>query len=211
MFEQPQKTETAENAKTESLRGRPRNPEADRAILQAAVELLGEVGFSAMSIEGVAARSGVAKTTIYRRFDSKLELVLNALNKSLAIDEVPDTGSLRGDLRAMLTNPGGILIVGGRGAAILGTMLVEREKNPKLLEPYRRLILEPRQRQLHHILEQARQRGEISAGADHFFVGASLFGSVVASVLAGRTIDEEAVERLLDNVLRSVGARPLGS
>ncbi|MCH9020821.1 MAG: helix-turn-helix transcriptional regulator, partial [Proteobacteria bacterium] len=97
MTEQPQQPDTARTSKTEGVRGRPRDPEADRAILQATIELLAEIGFSAMSIEGVAARSGVAKTTIYRRFDSKLELVLNAMNRSLAIDEIPDTGSLRGD------------------------------------------------------------------------------------------------------------------
>jgi AcrR family transcriptional regulator len=159
-----------------------------------------------MSVEGVATRSGVAKTTIYRRFDSKLELVLNAMSRSLGIDEIPDTGSLRGDLRAMLMDRGGMMILGGRGAAIVGTLLVEREQNPELLEPFHRLILEPRQRQLHQIFESAEQRGEIGAGADHQFVAASLFGAVVVSALTGRTIDEEAIELLLDNVLRSIGA-----
>ncbi len=203
MSEQLQQPDAAEAAAT---RGRPRNPEADRAILRAAVELLGEVGYSAMSIEGVAARSGVAKTTIYRRFDSKLELVLNAMNRSLAIDEVPDTGSLRGDLKALMVDRGGMMILGGRGAAIIGTLLVERERNPELLEPFHRLIFEPRQRQIHGILEKARQRGEIGADADHQFVGASLFGSVVVSALTGRTLDGAAVELLVDNVLRSIGA-----
>ena len=202
----PEHSEQAATTGTEATRGRPRDPEADRAILQATIELLGEIGFSAMSIEGVAARSGVAKTTIYRRFDSKLELVLNAMNRSLAIDEIPDTGSLRGDIRAMMLERGGMLILGGRGAAIIGTLLVERERNPKLLEPFRRLILEPRLRQLRHITERAIQRGEIRAEADYKFVGASLFGSIVVSTLTGEEIDEEAVERLIDNVCRVIGA-----
>lgn len=206
MTEQPQQPDTAGTSKTEGVRGRPRDPEADRAILQATIELLAEIGFSAMSIEGVAARSGVAKTTIYRRFDSKLELVLNAMNRSLAIDEIPYTGSLRGDIRAMMLERGGMLILGGRGAAIIGTLLVERERNPKLLEPFRRLILEPRLRQLRHITERAIQRGEIRAEADYKFVGASLFGSIVVSTLTGEEIDEEAVERLIDNVCRVIGA-----
>lgn len=202
----PEHSEQAATTGIEATRGRPRDPGADRAILQATIELLAEIGFSAMSIEGVAARSGVAKTTIYRRFDSKLELVLNAMNRSLAIDEIPDTGSLRGDIRAMMLERGGMLILGGRGAAIIGTLLVERERNPKLLEPFRRLILEPRLRQLRHITERAIQRGEISAEADYKFVGASLFGSIVVSTLAGEEIDEEAVERLIDNVCRAMGA-----
>jgi AcrR family transcriptional regulator len=198
--------EQSGNAENKESRGRPRNPDADRAILQATIGLLSEVGYSTMSIEGVAARSGVAKTTIYRRFDSKLELVLNAMNRSLAIEKIPDTGSLRGDLKAMLMDRGGMMILGGRGAAIIGTLLVEREQNPELLEPFHRLIFEPRQRQLHQIFERAQQRGEISAGADHQFVGASLFGAVVVSALTGQKIDEKTIGRLLDNVLRSIGA-----
>ncbi|MCH8910926.1 MAG: TetR/AcrR family transcriptional regulator [Chloroflexi bacterium] len=202
----PEHSEQAATTGTEATRGRPRDPEADRAILQATIELLGEIGFSAMSIEGVAARSGVAKTTIYRRFNSKLELVLNAMNRSLAIDEIPDTGSLRGDIKAMIMNPGGMLFLAGRGAAIIGTLLVERENNPELLEPFHRLIFEPRQRQLRQIIERARKRGEIGPEADYMFVGASLIGSVVVSSLTGNVIDEEAVERLMDNVCRSMGA-----
>ena len=200
-----ERSERPETYESKAVRGRPRNPEADRAILQATIELLSEVGYSAMSIQGVAARAGVAKTTIYRRFDSKLELVLNAMNRSLAIDEIPDTGSLGGDLRAMLLDRGGMMILGGRGAAIIGTLLVEREQNPELLEPFHRLIFEPRQRQLHQIFERARKRGEIGPDADHQFVGTSLFGSVVVSALTGRAIDENVIERLLDNVLRSIG------
>ncbi len=199
-----------EETKTGESRGRPRNPEVDRVILEATIEILGQIGYSGMSIEGVAARSGVAKTTIYRRFDSKLELVLNAMNQSLAINEVPNTGSLRGDLKAMLIDSGGLMFLGGRGAAIVGTLLVEREQHPELLEPFHRLIFEPRQRQLHEIFNRANQRGEIDADADHQFVGASLFGSVVVSALTGRQLDESAVDRLLDNIIRSLSTPEVG-
>lgn len=198
LSEKPEITEKVEP------RGRPRNPEVDRLILQATIQLLGELGFSSMSIEGVAARSGVAKTTIYRRFDSKLELALTAMNRSFAIDEVPNTGSVRGDIRAMLMDSGGMVFLGGRGAAIVGTLLVQREQHPELLEPFHRLIFEPRQRQLHQIFERAKRRGEVSAEADHQFVGTALFGSVVVAALTGVPIDEEAVERLLDNVMKSL-------
>ncbi len=192
-------------SETTVTRGRPRNPEADRAILQATIELLSELGYSAMSIEGVASRSGVAKTTIYRRFDTKLELVLTAMNRTLAVDEVPDTGSLRGDIKALITGGSGMLILSGRGAAIVGTLLVEREKNPELLEPFRRLIYEPRQRQIRVILERARERGEIDGGVDPNFIAASMFGSVVAAALGGQVIDKKAVARLIDNICRSIG------
>ena len=86
-----------------SGRGRPRSQEADRAILTATVELLAERGLAAMSIEEVAARAGVGKTTIYRRWPSKGLLALDAFVASFREEQpLPDTGTLRGDLLAAL-------------------------------------------------------------------------------------------------------------
>src|SRR5450432_744304 len=84
-------------------RGRPRSAEADRAILAATLELLAERGLDAMSIEEVAARAGVGKTTIYRRWPSKGLLALDAFVISFRAEQpLPDTGTLRGDLVAAL-------------------------------------------------------------------------------------------------------------
>src|SRR6185437_11155783 len=78
-------------------RGRPRSAEADRAILTATADLLAERGLAAMSIEEVAARAGVGKTTIYRRWPSKGLLALDAFVISFRAEQpLPDTGSLRG-------------------------------------------------------------------------------------------------------------------
>src|SRR5690348_11593173 len=86
-----------------AARGRPRSQEADRAILTATVELLAERGLAAMSIEEVAARAGVGKTTIYRRWPSKGLLALDAFVVSFRAEQpLPGTGSLRGDLLAAL-------------------------------------------------------------------------------------------------------------
>ncbi|HEU4429507.1 MAG TPA: helix-turn-helix domain-containing protein, partial [Myxococcota bacterium] len=82
--------------------GRPRSGEAHRAILDATLELLQEVGFSALTMEGVASRAGVGKATIYRRWTSKLPLVVEAFGQLPAFEDV-DTGTLAGDLKAMLT------------------------------------------------------------------------------------------------------------
>ena len=84
-------------------RGRPRSEQADRSILQAAAELLAERGLGGMSIEEVAARAGVGKTTIYRRWTSRGTLALDAfLTEFQGQQPLPDTGSLRGDLLAAL-------------------------------------------------------------------------------------------------------------
>ena len=81
--------------------GRPRSEEAHQAILDATLELLVEVGFSALTVEGVAGRAGVGKATIYRRWPSKLPLVVEAFSQLPALEEV-DTGNLVDDLTQML-------------------------------------------------------------------------------------------------------------
>src|ERR1700691_1881023 len=84
-------------------RGRPRSEAADRAILRAATELLAERGLAGMSMEEVAARAGVGKATIYRRWRSRGALALDAFMAEFqALQPLPDTGTLRGDLLAAL-------------------------------------------------------------------------------------------------------------
>jgi AcrR family transcriptional regulator len=97
--------------------GRPRNPDVDEAIFRATAELLGEAGYANLSIDGVAQRAAVARQSIYRRFPSKLELVTALMRDISESAPLPDTGSLRGDLRALyrlytsnLLTPGGPII-----------------------------------------------------------------------------------------------------
>ena len=82
--------------------GRPRDARADRAILEATLELASEQGLG-LSMDAVAARAGVSKATIYRRWASKEALVLDAWRELVGPMPVPDTGSVRGDLRAIFT------------------------------------------------------------------------------------------------------------
>src|SRR5262245_29686489 len=88
----------AEPARGARRPGRPRSEEADRAILDAAVEELVERGLAGVSMESIAARAGVAKTTLYRRWKDKVALCLEAVGRTKAPLAEPATGSLRGDL-----------------------------------------------------------------------------------------------------------------
>jgi AcrR family transcriptional regulator len=83
-------------------RGRPRSEEAHRAILAAVVELMAEHGLGGLTIEAVAARAGVGKTTIYRRWETKNDLVLDAMEQLRPPGPPPDTGSLIGDLSSLV-------------------------------------------------------------------------------------------------------------
>ena len=86
--------------------GRKRDPALDTAILEGAIDTLAEMGFDKMTMDMVAARSKAGKATVYRRWPSKGELVRDALiwmsHSSVVVDKVPDTGSLRGDLLAVM-------------------------------------------------------------------------------------------------------------
>src|SRR5512142_1481611 len=125
-------------------RGRPRSAEADRAILTATADLLAERGLAAMSIEEVAARAGVGKTTIYRRWPSKGLLALDAFVISFRAEQpLPDTGSLRGDLlsalrawvRATTQTPMGPMLTG---------LIAEAQHDPERRGAWRDRGLEPR-------------------------------------------------------------------
>ena len=87
-------------------RGRPRSEEAHRAIVEATLTLLDEGGYTALTIEAVAERAGVGKTTIYRRWPSKLELVVEAVGELRPPGPPDDTGSLAGDFAAFARGQG---------------------------------------------------------------------------------------------------------
>ena len=110
--------------------GRPRSEVAHQAILDATLELLAEVGFSALTVEGVAQRAGVGKATIYRRWPSKLPLVVEAFGELPAFEDV-DTGRLEADLKAMLTQ---YLknFLSTPLATVYPSLAAERRHNPEL-------------------------------------------------------------------------------
>src|SRR5262245_29903721 len=87
----------------ERQRGRPRDPSRDQAIIDASIDLLVSEGYDRLTMEGVAAAAGVGKATVYRRWGSKAELVIDAMaTLKPAIDTI-DTGSLDGDLELMIS------------------------------------------------------------------------------------------------------------
>jgi AcrR family transcriptional regulator len=187
-------------------RGRPRSAEADRAILDAAGALLAERGLSGMSIEEVAARAGVGKATIYRRWPSKGLLALDAFMIMFRSLQPPaDSGSLREDLlfalrawvRAATTTPSGHL---------LASLIAEAQHDPELHAAWRDRVLEPLRAQHRVILERAVSRGELSPDVDQDVVLDLFFGSAQHRLLLGHleltdSFVESAVDILLSGIL----------
>ena len=145
--------------------GRPRDPAVEARILEVTLALLADQGYSRMSLDEVAARAGVSKPTLYRRWPNKADLATAALRTLQLREPAVDTGSTVGDLRRILQNFRRSLLR-PNGMALIGTVLSEENHSPELLALFRQRIVAPRRRMLSAILERARQRGELRDRAD---------------------------------------------
>jgi AcrR family transcriptional regulator len=182
--------------------GRPRSEEAHQAILDATLELLVEVGFSALTVEGVAQRAGVGKATIYRRWSSKLPLVVEAFGRLPGFEEV-DTGSLDVDLKETLKSYLQMFHSTSLGA-VFPSLAGERAHNPelsKLLEPVTRARREPFVR----IFERARERGEIAPDVDVNLAADLVVGPIsVALFFRGRAPSPKLAGPIVDLALSGI-------
>ncbi len=161
-------TAATSNASSPALRrGRPRSEMRKQAILQAAFELLGERGLAATSMDAVAERAGVSKATIYRWWDSKELLALDALYAAWDSSgpATHQTGTLRAEMLA-LVRPWVRLVATGPSARILTALLAEAQNDPEFGQAYRAHFIEPRRDQARAAFSRAIARGEIPAGTD---------------------------------------------
>jgi AcrR family transcriptional regulator len=148
--------------------GRKRDHTRDPEILDAAIEVLAETGYDGMTIDMVAARAKAGKATLYRRWPSKAELVLDAVAcmKSADINHnaLPDTGTLRGDLIAMIKAPN--IREGQQKLQVMAGLVSMLSRNPELADAAYSAIVEPRASANRILMERAVARGEISADND---------------------------------------------
>jgi len=189
-------------------RGRPRSPEADRAILAAALDLLASRGLAAMSIEEVAARAGVGKATIYRRWPSKGLLALDAFVTSFREQQpLPDTGSLRDDLIAALTGWVRAVTRTSMGPMLTG-LIAEAQHDPSLRAAWRERVLEPLRAQHRVMLDRAVARGEIPATVDREVVLDLFFGAAQHRLLLGHLpLTDDFIREVVDVILDGIRAR----
>jgi len=185
--------------------GRPRSEEAHQAILDATVELLAEVGFSALTVEGVAQRAGVGKATIYRRWPSKLPLVVEAFGGLPRLEDV-ETGDLAEDLKTMLraylqlfnTTP---------LATILPSLAGERAHNEALSELFDP-VLKGRRRPLVTALERAVARGELAPDLDLDLAADLVVGPIAVRLFfTGSKLSPRMVGPMVDLALEGLRKR----
>ncbi len=181
--------------------GRPRDPSRDGVIRAAILSLLADVGYGALTMDAVAAEAGVGKATIYRRWRTKEDLVVDTISDISRAEITPaETGSLEGDLREMLHALVGV-VNGPTGAATL-SLLSTVPHQPALAEAFRNGPLAVWRHAFEQIWARAEQRGEITPG---------LAGSVTAEttsallvqrwLLTGEPVDEAYADEVLETVV----------
>jgi AcrR family transcriptional regulator len=169
--------------------GRPRSAAADAAILAATREALVELGWSKLTLGDVATRAGVAKTTLYRRWAGKNELVVDAVAELFDELRLPDLGSLAADIEGVVLQFAAIL---ARPEAACGLMAVvaESTRDDALRARIRTSIVEPQKRLVLQGRERAQQRGELPPEPDPAEAARTvdLIFDVVAGAVVHRTL-----------------------
>jgi AcrR family transcriptional regulator len=206
--------ETTDAALTEDRhRGRPRDPSRDQAIIDAAIDVLVRDGYDRLSMEGVAAAAGVGKATVYRRWGSKAELVIDAMaTLKPAIDTI-DTGSLDGDIELMI-----VASCSPRSQRLLQVMVSicsALPREPDLLEAFKTRFTEPRIALITEMLVRARRRGELGPDVD-VAMAASLVPSLMLqrALMTGQPAGRVYAEQVVGSVLLPVlgrSARPIST
>jgi len=177
-------------------------------ILLATNDVIADKGVSGLTIEEVASRAGVGKTTIYRRWSSRGTLALDAFLAEVGEQQaLRDTGTLSGDLRIALGE--WVRAVGGTNAGIiLAGLIAEMHKDRGLAMAWQDQVIAPLRAQYSMMLDRAISRGEIPATTDAGVVLDLVFGACYYRLLHGhRPLNEQFVNQVVDLVALGVGAQ----
>jgi len=184
--------------------GRPRNASYDKTILDAALEILIEKGYSGFTIDGVAARTGIGRPTIYRRWPSKAALATAALDEAIPLTTTPDSGSLREDLRAFQRERLARMNQPATRAVVAG-LVSDSVADPVLADAF--LVWYGRRyAKVTAILQRAIDREELRPDVDVEFVNDLLLGPLfMKSVVRGQRLEPKLVDETVDVVLAAFG------
>jgi AcrR family transcriptional regulator len=195
------------SAPTQQRRGRPRDPRRDEAIIDASIDVLVRDGYDRLSVEGVAAAAGVGKTTVYRRWANKAELVIDAMaTLKPAIDTI-DSGTLEGDLELMVA--ASCSPTSQRLQQVMVSICSALPREPELLEAFKTRFTEPRIALIAGMLHRARERGELGPQVD-VAMAASLVPSLMLqrALMTGQPAGRAYAEQVVGSVLLPVLGRP---
>lgn len=186
---------------SETAGERRRSARAHEAILAATSELLVEAGYAQLTIEGIAARAGVGKATVYRWWPSKAALVVEAIACGLDTQALAETGNLRQDLLDAVRRAIYVLARSSQGAAI-PAIAGELTRDPSLAAQFREQVLRPRRSRVIAILRRAVDEGQLPSNVDidllmDIYVGAIFYRVVIS----GEPVDENLAQQLVSLLL----------
>ncbi len=187
--------------------GRPRSEQAEQAIIEATLDLFAEQGFEGVCVEAVAARAGVGKATIYRRWPNKEELLLAALGSMKSPLPEPKGVSVRDDLVSILevmsadkADP--------RKARRYALLLGEGEKYPRLIARYKETVVEPRRNVIRAVIHRGIETGDLRADTDIEIAMLALTGTILAKEKsADSTVEGDFAARIVDELLLGLAPR----
>jgi AcrR family transcriptional regulator len=176
--------------------------EGDREheILAATLEILTEVGFDKLTMDAVAARAKASKATLYRRWENKASLVIEALHSSKEEPPLPDTGTLRGDLTSAFCGMGGL--ADPETVATFTSTITAIARDPEFAETFRNEVIAPKLARSRTIWERAQARGEIRKQVDLDLLEPALAGIVLHRVFVlGQQPDQDLITRVIDQII----------
>lgn len=207
-------TTTSEPEQGQRKPGRPRSAQAHKAILDAALELLAEEGFQGLSIEDVAARAGVGKTTIYRRWSSKDELVIDAIHEIQVDLTTVDTGNFRNDLVILFKAAYQGIMTHPLLPQLVLRLISEFQANPEIFQVFLTQLLIPRLQRFIYMVEQAQARGEIRRDIDWTLALELITGPIFMHLLITHYLapsmsssDDKWVEQMIDAEMHGIGTK----
>jgi AcrR family transcriptional regulator len=185
--------------------------EGDREleILTAALEVMADVGYDRLTMDAVATRAKASKATLYRRWKTKAELVIEAIIATKGPTVIPDNGDLREDLLEMFCGFGGM--TDGKSINLLGSLITAIHRDEEFAAAYRRDFVGPKLAASRTVYERAQARGEIRADIDVDLLSAALPGIVLHRVyILGELPTQELIAKVIDQIILPAG-RPASS
>lgn len=169
-------------------------------ILEATLHVLVDVGYDRLTMDAVALRARASKATLYRRWNSKLRLVIDALLTTKETPVVPDTGTLRGDLLEMFCGHGGV--TDREAVGLFGSVITAMGRDRDFAEAFRLEVIGPKIAASQLIWDRAQARGELRSDVDLSLLEPALAGIVLHRVfLMGELPTEDLVARVIDQII----------